>query len=76
LARSPIASCEALHRRLCDAVSQPGGNCPVETSVDMALIGRYYERFADHAVSVARRPEFTVTGKFAGWRPDAGRLWL
>ena len=25
----------------------------VEAAVDMALLGRYYERFADHAVSVA-----------------------
>nr|NCW97251.1 phosphate transport system regulatory protein PhoU [Actinomycetota bacterium] len=27
-------------------------------------IGRYYERYADHAVSVARRVYYQVTGKF------------
>ena len=29
----------------------------------MALIGRYYERIGDHAVSVARRVVFLVTGE-------------
>jgi phosphate transport system protein len=29
----------------------------------MTLIGRYYERYADHAVSVAQRIVFIVTGK-------------
>jgi phosphate transport system protein len=31
----------------------------------MTLIGRYYERFADHAVSIARRVYFLVTGKYS-----------
>jgi phosphate transport system protein len=31
----------------------------------MTLLGRYYERFADHAVSVSRRVYFLVTGEFA-----------
>jgi phosphate transport system protein len=30
------------------------------------LVGRYYERFADHAVSVARRLVYLVTGEFPG----------
>ncbi len=34
----------------------------VEPAVDMALLGRYYERIADHAVSLARRVVFLVTG--------------
>jgi len=34
----------------------------VEPAVDMALIGRYYERIGDHAVSMARRIVFLVTG--------------
>lgn len=34
----------------------------VEAAVDMALLGRYYERIADHAVSVAHRVVFVVTG--------------
>ena len=34
----------------------------VEAAVDIALLGRYYERIADHAVSVANRVVFVVTG--------------
>ncbi len=37
----------------------------VSSAIDITLIGRYYERFADHAVSVARRVYYLVTGKFA-----------
>jgi phosphate transport system protein len=35
----------------------------VEPAVDIALLGRYYERIADHAVSVANRVVFVVTGE-------------
>jgi phosphate transport system protein len=34
----------------------------VEAAVDAALLGRYYERIADHAVSVANRIIYVVTG--------------
>jgi len=37
----------------------------VEAAVDLALLGRYYERIADHAVSVANRVVFVVTGELA-----------
>ena len=43
----------------------------------MTLIGRFYERFADHAVSVAHRVVYLVTGDRAvppsSSRADAGR---
>jgi phosphate transport system protein len=29
------------------------------------LLGRYYERYADHAVSISRRVYFLVTGEYA-----------
>jgi len=35
----------------------------VEAAVDIALLGRYYERIADHAVSMARRVVYLVTGE-------------
>jgi phosphate transport system protein len=35
----------------------------VEVAVDIALLGRYYERIADHAVSLARRVVYLVTGE-------------
>ncbi|HAP74933.1 MAG TPA: phosphate signaling complex protein PhoU [Nocardioides sp.] len=36
----------------------------VEAAVDVALLGRYYERIADHAVSVANRVVYIVTGEY------------
>ncbi|QGN33743.1 phosphate signaling complex protein PhoU [Microlunatus sp. Gsoil 973] len=42
----------------------------VEAAVDVALLGRYFERIADHAVSLARRIVFVVTGEL----PD-GDVW-
>jgi phosphate transport system protein len=38
----------------------------VEPAVDLALLGRYYERIADHAVSLARRVAYLVTGETTG----------
>jgi phosphate transport system protein len=35
----------------------------VEPAIDVALLGRYYERIGDHAVSMARRLVFIVTGE-------------
>lgn len=35
----------------------------VEPAIDVALLGRYYERIADHAVSMARRVVYLVTGQ-------------
>jgi phosphate transport system protein len=35
----------------------------IEPAVDLALLGRYYERIADHAVSVANRVVYVVTGE-------------
>ncbi|WP_018800072.1 phosphate signaling complex protein PhoU [Salinispora arenicola] len=34
----------------------------VESAIDLALVGRYYERYADHAVNVARQVVYLVTG--------------
>ena len=52
-------SCAARSFRLLLDDDWPHG---VEPAVDIALLGRYYERIADHAVSVARRVVFLVTG--------------
>jgi phosphate transport system protein len=35
----------------------------VEAAIDVALLGRYYERVGDHAVNMARRVVFLVTGE-------------
>jgi phosphate transport system protein len=52
---------DRLHRNLFGSLL--AGDYPVETAIDVTLLGRYYERFADHAVSVARRLIFLVTGE-------------
>lgn len=40
--------------------------------IDMTLLSRYYERYADHAVSVANRPVFLATGERRVVTCDAG----
>ena len=37
----------------------------VEPAIDLALLGRYYERIGDHAVSMARRVVYLVTGELS-----------
>lgn len=54
---------DTLHRSLFKALMDDKWKHGVETAVDVTLCGRYYERFADHAVSVAKRMVFLVTGE-------------
>lgn len=56
---------DILHRRLFIALLDPAWPYGNEVAIDMTLIGRYYERFADHAVSVGRRLYYLVTGEYA-----------
>lgn len=56
---------DELHRKLISSLVEPSWPHGVETAIDLTLLGRYYERYADHAVSVSRRVIFLVTGKFA-----------
>jgi phosphate transport system protein len=56
---------DKLHRNLIKNLVDPSWKHGVEAAIDLTLLGRYYERFADHAVSVSRRVYFLVTGKFA-----------
>ncbi|TQF04724.1 phosphate signaling complex protein PhoU [Kitasatospora acidiphila] len=62
---------DELHRELFAHLIDDRWQHGIETGVDVTLIGRYYERFADHAVSVAKRVVFLVTGEHAGeYVPD------
>ncbi|MBF9072257.1 phosphate signaling complex protein PhoU [Streptacidiphilus fuscans] len=54
-----------LHKQLFAHLLDDRWHHGVETAVDVTLCGRYYERFADHAVSVANRVVFLVTGEHA-----------
>ena len=56
---------DKLHRQLIKTLVDTSWSNGVEAAIDLTLLGRYYERFADHAVSVARRVYYLVTGKFA-----------
>ena len=52
-----------LHRTLLTTMLDVSWENGVETAIDLSMVSRYYERFADHAVSVARRVVFLVTGE-------------
>ena len=54
-----------LHRKLIAVLIEPTWKHGIETAIDLTLLGRYYERYADHAVSISRRVYFLVTGKYA-----------
>jgi phosphate transport system protein len=56
---------DAFHRELIGSLTNSNWTHGVESAIDITLLGRYYERYADHAVSVSRRVYFLVTGKFA-----------
>ncbi len=55
-------SMDALRRKLFTVVLSPNWTRGTEAAIDMTLLGRYYERYADHAVAVARHTIFIVTG--------------
>jgi phosphate transport system protein len=56
---------DLLHRTLFQHLMDDRWKHGIETAVDVTLLGRYYERFADHAVSVAKRVVYLVTGEHA-----------
>jgi phosphate transport system protein len=55
---------DELHRSVLDHLlgNEPG---PVTQAIDVTLLNRYYERYADHVVSVARRVIYLVIGERA-----------
>ena len=56
---------DRLHRKLIGVLLADDWSYGVEAAIDMTLLGRYYERCADHAVSIARRVYYSVTGEYA-----------
>jgi phosphate transport system protein len=52
-----------LHRQLFVELLADDWSYGIEVAIDVTLAGRYFERFADHAVSVTRRVVFIVTGQ-------------
>jgi phosphate transport system protein len=54
---------DRLHRELFTIVLSESWTHGVEAAIDVTLLSRYYERYADHAVSVTRRVVTIVTGE-------------
>ena len=61
---------DSLHRDFIQQVLEScrEGRMTVECAVQLALIGRYYERISDHAVNIGERVRYLVEG----WLPDHG----
>jgi len=55
---------DKLHRQLFKTLMEPSWSHGTEVAIDMTLLGRYYERCADHAVSVGRRVYYMVNGEY------------
>lgn len=53
---------DALHRELFTIMLAPDWHGRIDEAVDIALLGRYYERIGDHAVAVGRRILYIATG--------------
>lgn len=61
---------DALHKKLFTVVLDKEWQHGVEAAIDVTLLGRFYERYADHAVSMSRRVVQLVTGEL----PQPGDL--
>lgn len=54
-----------LHTQVFNTVLGPQWQGSAQETVDATLLSRYFERFGDHGVSVARRVNYLVTGELA-----------
>jgi phosphate transport system protein len=57
---------DALHLSVFETVLSDSWSQETETTVDATLASRYLERFADHAVSIAKKMVYLTTGE---WNP-------
>ncbi|MFD2841484.1 phosphate signaling complex protein PhoU [Populibacterium corticicola] len=55
---------DELHNSVFTTVLGPDWKGSAQETVDATLLSRYFERFGDHGVSVARRVQYLVTGEF------------
>jgi phosphate transport system protein len=59
---------DALHLSVFETVLSDSWSQGTETTVDATLASRYLERFADHAVSIAKKMTYLSTGE---WNPSS-----
>jgi phosphate transport system protein len=59
---------DALQKQFIQAIfeSQAAGRIDMQVAVQLAMVARFYERIGDHAVNIAERVRFVITG----WVPD------
>ncbi len=64
-----------LQKELFRAIFAAGANdeSSLQMAVQIAFVGRDYERAADHAVTIGKWVEFIVTGRLPGETPDSER---
>ncbi|WP_116114944.1 phosphate signaling complex protein PhoU [Austwickia chelonae] len=55
---------DALHKQVFTLLLDERRQYGIEEAIDITLLARYYERFADHAVLVAHRVAYLVTGEW------------
>jgi len=63
LIRTEDDSMDDLHRHLFTVVLNREWDHGVTAAVDVTLLGRFYERFADHAVEISRRVTYPISGR-------------
>lgn len=61
------AEISKLHKSVFKVIAAPEWKESAATTVDVTLASRYFERFGDHGVSVARKVSYLVTGE---WQPE------
>jgi len=59
---------DELHRGILNTVHGSASGRSVREGIDVALLARFVERFADQAVSITRRLDYIVTGATPGRR--------
>ncbi|MFC0582286.1 phosphate signaling complex protein PhoU [Micrococcoides hystricis] len=58
-----------LHSSVFAAIADPSWDADAPSTVDCTLASRYFERYGDHAVSVARKVSYLVTGEWESTLP-------
>lgn len=65
---------DRLHREVLEKISHADPPYPIQIGVDVALLARYFERFADQVVAVTRQLDFVVTGEIPPSSPETQQL--